>query len=109
MHRDLLRSLVLLVIVQALARAAAPAPHPWRLTQRPAWGSATRHGVPVPDDVTSQTRVRRAVRAQLSTSPQPTRAPPPPRRPGEPVPADRRQRTRRGKRSRARGSRGGAR
>ena len=109
MHRDLLRSLVLLVIVQALAGAAAPAPHPWRPNPRLAWGNAARRGEPVPDDVTNPTRVCRAVRAQLSTSPQPTRAPPPPRGPGEPVPADRRQRTRRGKRSRARGCRGGTR
>ena len=109
MHRDLLRSLVLLVIVQALAGAAAPAPHPWRPNPRLAWGNAARRGAPVPDDVTNPTRVCRAVRAQLSTSPQPNRAPPPPRGPGEPVAADRRQRTRRDRRSRARGCGGGTR
>ena len=109
MHRDLLRSIVVLVVVRALVGIAAPAPDPWRATSRPPpAGEFQQRSVPVPDDVTSPLGRRSASRANQPASPQLTGAAPP-SPPDGAAPSNRRARTRRGKRSRVRGCRGGVR
>ena len=111
MHRDLWRALVLLHVVQALVSAAVPAPQPWPATRRlPRGAGVFQRGLPTPGDVTDRSPQRRAagVRAQQRAAAQPAAAAAPRRRPGEAGDTvDGPSRTRRGRRSRARGRRGG--
>lgn len=124
MHRDIMKSLVLLFVAGALVSAAVPAPRPWPATRRLPRGtfqsdrSAFQSALPTPADVTDRSPQRRAagVRAQQRAATQPAVSRRPDRRAAEQATVDSRTldagsgpRTRRGKRSRRRGCRGGVR
>ena len=104
MHRDLVRSLIVLALVRALISAAVPAAHPWRAPGRPPpAGEFQQRSVPAPADVTRSPGREHVTRVPL---PAPRPAGPRPSTSGQPGGGRSR---RRGRRSRARGSRGGAR
>ena len=107
MHRDLLKYLVLLTVVRALCIAATPAPNPWRRSRRQPDGEFHTRSVPEPHDVTAPRRHTAADGGGQPGSPRRAAAPPSPSEPdGGTHPG---RRTRRGRKSRRRGSRGGQR
>ena len=107
MHRDLLKSLVLLTLVRALCSAATPAPDPCRRPRRQPDGEFQTRSDPEPHDVTAPPRHKTDGSGGQSGSTWLTGAATPPS-PSPPDDGTRpKRRTRRGNKSRRRGRRGG--
>ena len=106
MHRDIFKCLIILAAIRALCSAATPAPDPWRRSRRQPDGVFQSRSLPEPHDVTSPPRHNRDGSGGQPDSTRLTgaAAPPSSEPDGGTHPG---RRTRRGHKSRRRGSRGG--